>query len=75
MDHRSFSSWAPHFEDFAEAFKAYGILIPNLVGFIDGKLWEICKPGMYQEVLYSGHKRVHGIKVQGLVFPNGTCEN
>ena len=70
-DHRSFTSWAPHFESFAQAFIHYGLPISNLIAFIDGKLWPICRPGMYQNIMYSGHKRIHGLKVQGLVFPNG----
>jgi len=71
IDERSFTSWAPHFHEFADAFENKGIPIPNLIGFIDGKLWPVCKPGMYQHVLYSGHKRIHGLKTQGLIFPNG----
>jgi len=74
IDERSFTSWAPHFHEFADAFENKGIPIPNLIGFIDGKLWPVCRPGMYQHVLYSGHKRIHGLKTQGLIFPNGaTC--
>ena len=71
IDERSFTSWAPHFQQFADAFTGKGIKIPNLIGFIDGKLWPVCKPGKYQAVLYSGHKRIHGLKTQGIVFPNG----
>jgi hypothetical protein len=71
IDERSFTSWAPYFHEFAQAFEDAGVPIPNLIGFIDGKLWPVCRPGKYQHVLYSGHKRVHGIKTQGLVFPNG----
>ena len=71
MDSRSLSSWAPHFHEFAECFSSHDLPIENLIGFIDGKLFEICRPGKYQQVLYSGHKRIHGIKVQGIVFPNG----
>ena len=73
IDERSFTSWAPHFHEFADAFDKAGIPIPNLIGFIDGKLWPVCRPGKYQHVLYSGHKRIHGLKTQGLVFPNGVC--
>lgn len=73
VDERSFSSWAPHFANFAAAFRAKGLPIDSLVGFIDGKLWPVCRPGRYQRVLYSGHKRIHGLKTQGLVFPNGVC--
>ena len=43
----------------------------GLVAFIDGKLWKIPRPARFQQVMYSGHKRIHGIKTQGLVFPNG----
>mmetsp|Transcript_52173 Transcript_52173/g.135313 ORF Transcript_52173/g.135313 Transcript_52173/m.135313 type:complete len:322 (+) Transcript_52173:658-1623(+) len=73
IDARSFSSWAPHFREFADAFVDAGIPIPNLIGFIDGKLWPVCRPGRYQHILYSGHKRIHGLKTQGIVFPNGVC--
>jgi len=71
LDERSLSSWAPHFEQFARAFRRKGLPISNLIGYIDGKLWPICKPGVYQRVLYSGHKRVHGVKTQGIQLPNG----
>lgn len=71
-DHRSFTAWAPLFGIFAQAFVEWGCPITNLVAFIDGKLYPICRPGMYQQVMYSGHKRIHGLKVQGLIFPNGT---
>jgi len=71
IDVRSFEAWAPRFESFAQVFKNKGAPIDNLIGFIDGKLQSVCKPGKYQHVLYSGHKRVHGLKTQGIVFPNG----
>lgn len=71
IDERSFTSWAPQFDEFATAFVSKGVPIDNLIGFIDGKLWPVCRPGRYQHVLYSGHKRIHGLKTQGLIFPNG----
>ena len=71
LDERSFTSWALHVQSFADAFQVAGVPVPNLIGFIDGKLWPICRPGKYQSVMYSGHKRIHGIKTQGIVFPNG----
>ena len=71
LDERSFTAWAPRFSDFARAFRDHGVPIDNLIGFIDGKLWPVCRPGRYQHVLYSGHKRIHGLKTQGIVFPNG----
>ena len=71
IDERSFTAWENRFADFAAALSDAGVPLPNLIGFIDGKLQVICKPGRYQHVLYSGHKRVHGLKTQGIVFPNG----
>lgn len=71
IDERSFTSWAPHFHEFADAFDAKGVPVPNLIAFIDGKLWPVCRPGKYQHILYSGHKRIHGLKTQGITFPNG----
>jgi len=71
LDERSLSSFAPHFEQFAAKFRAKGMPMDDLIAFIDGKLWAVCKPGRFQRVLYSGHKRVHGCKTQGVVFPNG----
>ena len=70
VDSRSFSSFAPLFPLFASAFLSVGVPVPNLVGFVDGKLWETARPVRGQQFYYSGHKRCHGVKIQGLVFPN-----
>ena len=43
----------------------------NCVGFIDGKLWDCCRPVRGQEHAYNGHHRQHGVKTQSVVFPNG----
>lgn len=40
-----------------------------------GTLRPICRPGKDQRECYSGHKRVHGIKFQSVVFPNGIIGN
>ena len=53
LDERSLSSWAPHFDKFAALFWQKGLSVNHLVGYIDGKLWPICKPGHYQRVMYS----------------------
>ena len=44
VDERAFTSWAPYFHEFAKAFENKGVPIPNLIGFIDGKLYPTCKP-------------------------------
>ena len=73
VDERSFEGYKSMFGEFADAFSEFGLPIDNLIGFIDGKLWPVCRPGEYQHVLYSGHKRTHGLKMQGIVFANGAC--
>ena len=44
-------------------------------GFIDGTVGPVCRPGQNQRVLYNGHKRVHSIKFQSVVTPNGLIAN
>ena len=43
----------------------------NCVGFVDGSVQELDKPGRHQQVLYNGHKRCHACKWQGIMLPNG----
>ena len=45
--------------------------LENCWGFIDGTVRPLCMPNQNQKILYHGHKRVHGIKVQCAVTPNG----
>lgn len=74
VDDRSFTSWESRFDDFAEAFarsRPGGLPVDSLIGFIDGKLYPVARPTRGQQAVYSGHKRIHGLKVQGIVFPNG----
>lgn len=35
----------------------------------------ICRPSKYQKEVYSGHKRVHCLKYQSIVTPNGMIAN
>ena len=44
-------------------------------GFVDGTVRRVCRPGRNQSVLYNGHKKVHAIKFQSVVAPNGMCAN
>jgi len=45
--------------------------VSNVWGFIDGTLRKTCRPYLYQESAYSGHKRCHGIKFQSIIVPEG----
>ncbi len=40
-------------------------------GFIDGTLRAICRPDQHQKEYYSGHKRFHALKYQGVTTPDG----
>ncbi|PFX12027.1 Ankyrin-2 [Stylophora pistillata] len=35
----------------------------------------ICRPGEMQRIVYNGYKRVHGLKFQSVVLPNGIIAN
>lgn len=40
-------------------------------GFVDGTFRGVCRPQEEQEKIYSGYKKGHGIKWQGIVTPDG----
>lgn len=48
-----------------------GSPIQRCVGFIDGTCRPICRPSKHQRLLFSGHKRVHALKFQSVVTPDG----
>ncbi|XP_028411590.1 protein ALP1-like isoform X2 [Dendronephthya gigantea] len=60
---------------FARAIHDSGSPIKNCWGFIDGTLRPCCRPIRNQRILFSGHKRVHGLKFQSVVCPNGLISN
>jgi hypothetical protein len=43
----------------------------STVGFVDGTLRFTARPTREQRVMYSGHKRHHGMKFQAVVTPDG----
>lgn len=43
----------------------------NCRGFKDGTVRPLSKRDQNQKILYNEHKRVHGLKVQCVVVPNG----
>lgn len=44
---------------------------PNCFGFVDGTV----RPGENHRLVYNGRKRVHMLKLQSLVIPNGIIAN
>jgi len=45
--------------------------VDNIWGFIDGTFRPFCRPGSNQQMMYSGYKKLHGFKVQGIATPDG----
>lgn len=50
-------------EMFAEAIHMKGAPLKNCWGLIDGTARPICRPIVSQRVMFSGHKRIHCIKL------------
>ena len=59
----------------AAAITVRGAPLQNFFGFIDGTVRPIARPGDNQHILYNGHKRVHALKSQSVVLPNGLIAN
>ena len=49
--------------------------LENCWGFVDGTVRPLCRPGENQRIMYNGHKKVHAIKFQSVVEPNGLIAN
>ena len=64
-----------HLRMYADAIYSLGAPLPNCWGFVDGTIRPICRPSENQTIVYSGHKRVHGLKFQSVVTPNGMIAN
>ena len=47
----------------------------DAIGFVDGTVRGIGHPKYNQRVMYNGYKRVHSIKFQSVVTPNGLIAN
>lgn len=61
--------------DCSQSVYRKGAALDNCWGFIDGMVRPVSRPGEHQRVLYNGHKRVHAIKFQSIVAPNGLIAN
>jgi hypothetical protein len=58
-------------EEYASAVEAV-CGVPNIYGFIDGTIRPICRPSTVpQRPFYTGFKKVHGFKFQGISYPDG----
>ena len=64
--------WVPHLPSFRDAIVRRGAPSPlNVWCFVDGTLRGMCRPSQGQESQFSGHKRIHGLKFESVVIPNG----
>ena len=59
-----------YLETLAARVQAMGGDVPNCWGFIDCTHIEICRPTDNQDIMYSGHKRMHSMKYQSLCTPD-----
>ena len=65
----------PQLQEFAAAISERGAPLNNCWGFIDGTIRPICRPSENQRLLFSGHKRIHGLKFQSITTPSGMIAN
>lgn len=61
--------------EYADAIHEKGAPLTNCWGFIDGTARAIARPSRNQRQAYSGHKRVHALKFQSVMLPNGIVAN
>ena len=79
--HHHLSSWEQPFLSpenlalYSAAIHNHGAPLENCFGFIDGTVRRIARPKINQRTMYNGHKRVHSMKFQSVVIPNGLIAN
>ena len=79
--HHHLESWNQPFlspevlQSYADAIHNKGAPLENCFGFVDGTVRRIARPKYNQRIMYNGHKRVHAIKFQSVVLPNGLIGN
>lgn len=62
-------------QNYCNVVAAAGAPLQNCWGFIDGTVRAICRPSEMQREFFNGHKRVHGLKFQTVVTPDGLIAN
>ena len=72
-----YQPWLNHgrIREFAAAIRDAGSPLANCWGFIDGTLRPMCRPSADQRMVFNGQKRVHGLKFQSVMVPNGLIAN
>ena len=62
-------------QQYANAVHNRGAALVNCWGVVDGTVRAISCPEQHQRIMFYGHKRIHAIKFQSLVAPNGLIAN
>ena len=62
-------------ERFAQCIHDAGAPLQTCWGFVDGTVRPVCQSGVQQRAICNGHKRVHALKYQSVVAPNGLVAN
>ena len=62
-------------QSYADAIHAKDAPLSNCFAFVDGTVRPICRPTIFQRVTYNGHKRIHSLKFQSVVAPDGMILN
>lgn len=56
---------------YADAISVHGAPLHNCFAFLDCTICKTCRPTEGQGVAYNGYKKMHALKYQALVLPNG----
>lgn len=60
----------------AQAISAkLGLPLPVVLGFVDGKIFDTCRPVFGQEAIFNGKDRSHGLKFLGTILACGLLLN
>ena len=62
-------------QGFCNTIRQKGAALSNCRGFVDGIVRPISRPNENKKILYKGYKKVHIMKFQSVVSPNGLVAN
>jgi hypothetical protein len=56
---------------YADVLHAFGAPTHSVFGFLDCTIHQMCRPREFQELVYTGYKKYHRMKFQGIVVLSG----
>ena len=65
----------PYLQRYADPVAGKGARLYNCFDFVTGTIARICRPVLIERVVYSHNTRVHGVKFQTVILPNGLIIN